>query len=150
MQATNQRIWRVVYIQYILDDNAPLPRLETATTKSCYCIQNGFLFKSYLPGQLRKRSTFHDQLVLPQDLTGLVVHACHDHALSGGHLANRPTYSKIRQKYCWPTMARDIRNWCRKCQACQRRKTPHGRPKLPTGHIPVQRPFETISVDLVE
>ena len=138
------------YIQYILDDEAPLPQRETATTMSYYSIQNGLLFKSYLPGHLRKRSTFHDQLVIPQDLTGLVMHAYHDHALSGGHLADRPTYAKIRQKYWWPTMARDIRNWCRKCQACQRRKTPHRRPKLPTGHIPVQRPFERISVDLVE
>lgn len=138
------------YIQYILDDEAPLPRNETATTMSYYSVQNGLLFKSYLPGHLRKRSTFRDQLVLPQDLTGLVMHAYHDHALSGGHLADRPTYEKIRQKYWWPTMARDIRNWCRECQACQRRKTPHRRPKLPTGHIPVQRPFERISVDLVE
>ncbi len=26
--------------------------------------------------------------------------------------------------------------------ACQRRKTAHNRNKLPTGHVPVQRPFE--------
>ena len=83
------------YVKYILDDDAPLPRLETATTMSYYSIQNGLLFKSYLPRHFRKRSQFHDQLVLPKDLTGLVMHAYHDHALSGGHLANRPTYAKF-------------------------------------------------------
>lgn len=36
------------------------------------------------------------------------------------------------------------------CQACQRRKTAHNRKKLPTGHVPLQRPFERISVDLVD
>ena len=138
------------YIKYILHDDAPLPDGETATTMSYYSLQDGLLFKSYLPGHLRKRSTFKDQLVLPHDLTGLVMHAYHDHALSGGHLAFRPTYEKIRHKYWWPSMPRDIRNWCLDCQACQRRKTPHRRPKLPTGHVPVQRPFERISVDLVE
>ena len=76
--------------------------------------------------------------------------AYHDHALSGGHLAFRPTHDKIRQKYWWPTMNRDVHKWCQECQACQRRKTAHNRPKLPTGHLPVERPFQRISVDLVE
>ena len=117
---------------------------------SYYLIRDGLLFKSYLPGYLRKRSTFCDQLVLPQALTGLVMHAYHDHVLYGGHLASRPTYEKIRQKYWWPSMNRDVRTCCQECQACQRRKTAHNRNKLPTGHVPVQRPFERISVDLVE
>ena len=47
-------------------------------------------------------------------------------------------------------MNRDVRTWCQECQAYQRRKTAHNRNKLPTGHVPVQRPFERISVDLVE
>ncbi|MEP5375796.1 MAG: transposase family protein, partial [Hyphomicrobiales bacterium] len=43
-----------------------------------------------------------------------------------------------------------MRDWCDKCQACQRRKAAHVRPKLPTAHLPVGRPFQRISVDLVE
>ncbi|CAB1112072.1 unnamed protein product [Ectocarpus sp. CCAP 1310/34] len=50
------------YIKYILHENAPLPDRETETTMSYYSIQDGLLFKSYLPGHLRKRSTFSDQL----------------------------------------------------------------------------------------
>ena len=116
---------------------------------SYYSVQDGILFKSYLPGHLRK-STFRDQLVVAKALVGLILHAYHDHVLSGGHLAFRPTYDKIRQKYWWPTVSRDVREWCEKCQACQRRETAHNRPKLPTGHLPVERPFQRISVDLVE
>ena len=138
------------YVDYLTKQDAPLPDNETTTSMSYYFMRDGLLFKSYLPGYLRKRSTFSDQLVLPQALTGLVMHAYHDHVLSGGHLASRPTYEKIRQKYWWPTMNRDVRTWCQECQACQRRKTAHNRNKLPTGHVPVQRPFERISVDLVE
>ena len=78
------------------------------------------------------------------------MHAYHDHVLSGDHLASRPTYEKIRQTYWWPTMNRDVRTWCQESQACQRRKTAHNRNKLPTGHVPVQRAFERIWVDLVE
>ena len=32
----------------------------------------------------------------------------------------------------------------------QRRKSPHRRAKLPTGHLPVDRPFQRVSLDVVE
>ena len=137
-------------IDYTLGSNAYLPDKETLTTMSYYSVQDGLLFKLYLPSHLRKRSTFRDQLVLPNTLIGLVLHAYHEHALSGGHLAFRPTYDKIRQKYRWPIMNRDVHKWCQECQACQRRKTAHNRPKLPTGHLPVERPFQRIYIDFVE
>ena len=41
---------------------------------SYYSVQDGLLFKSYLPGHLRKRSTFRDQLVVPEILVGLILH----------------------------------------------------------------------------
>ena len=82
------------YIDYIQHTDAPLPEKETKTTMSYYSVQDGILFKSYLPGHLRKRSTFRDQLVVPKALVGLILHAYHDHVLSGGHLAFRPTYDK--------------------------------------------------------
>ena len=94
------------HIDYILDSNAPIPERETITSISYYSVHDGLVFKSYLPDHLRKRSTFRDQLVLPNALIGLVLHAYHDHPLSGGHLAFGPTYDKIRQKW-WPTMNRD-------------------------------------------
>ena len=76
-------------IDYIQHADAPLPEKETKTTMPYYSVQDGLLFKSYLPGYLRKRSTFRDQLVVPEALVGLIMHAYHDHVLSGGHLALR-------------------------------------------------------------
>ena len=105
------------YIDYIQHADAPLPDKKTKTTMSYYSVQDELLFKSYLPGYLPKRSSFRDQLVVPEALVGLIIHAYHDHVLSGGHLASRPTYEKIRQKYWWPTISRDVREWCEKCQA---------------------------------
>ena len=37
---------------------------------------------------------------------------------------------------------------CTSCDACQRRKTPHRRPPLPTGHVPVERQFQRVAVDV--
>lgn len=118
---------------------------------SYYSVQDGLLFKSYLPGHPSKRSTFRHLRVLTTLRTcGAIVTRNHDRALSGGHLLFKPTYGKIRQKQWWPTISGDIRKWYKECQACQRRKAAHNRPKLPTGHVPVERSFQRNSVDLVE
>ena len=102
--------------------DAPLPERGTKTTMSYYSVQNGLLFKSYLPGYLPNRSTFRDQIVVPEALVGLILHAYHDHVLSRRHLASRPTYENSRQSYWWPTISPDVHEWCEKCQACQRQK----------------------------
>ena len=80
----------------------------------------------------------------------MVLHACHDHAMPGGHLAYKHMSDKVRDRFWWPTLRHDVKTWCHDCHACQRRKTPHRRVKLPTGHLPVGRPFQRVSIDLVE
>ena len=47
-------------------------------------------------------------------------------------------------------MQGNIQSYCTSCDACQRRKTPHRRPPLPTGHVPVERPFQRDTIDLVD
>ena len=72
--------------QYLCDNRAALPRRETAGAMS-----------SSPPEKFWKLSTFQDQLVIPQAFIKLVlylVHACHDHALPGGHLAFEPNLDK--------------------------------------------------------
>ena len=98
----------------------------------------GLLYRSYLPGHLRKRSTFRNQLVIPSACISMVLHAYHDHAMSGGHVAYKHT------------LHHDVKTWCQGCHTCQRRKTPHRRAKLPTGHLPDDCPFQRVSIDLVE
>lgn len=86
-----------------------LPHKESASTISWYSMQHGLLFKSHLPGHLRKKKRFAiSNKVLPQALTSLEIHAYQDHALSGGHPAFRPTLEKIRQKYWWPSITQRV------------------------------------------
>ena len=138
------------YFEYLCDPKKRPPSSESRTSRSYYSGNEGLLYRSYLPGHLRKRSTFRDQLVIPSTCIPMVLHACHDHAMSGGHLAYKHAFDKVRDRFWWPTLHRDVKNWCQNCQACQRRKTPHRRPKLPTGHLPVDCPFQRVSIDLVE
>ena len=93
-------------------DHSPRPRRETSQSASNFFIVDGDLYRSYLPGHLRKRSSFRDQLVVPSGLCSLIVQACHDFPASGGHLAFKATFDRVRDRYWWPTMLGDIQSYC--------------------------------------
>ena len=135
------------YFKFLDDpDHSPLPRRETLQSATNFFIVDGVLYRSYLPGHLRKRSSFRDQLVVPSVLRSLIMQACHDLPAYGGHLAFKGTFDRVRDRYWWPTMQGDIKSYRTSCDACQRRKTSHHRTPLPTGHVPVDRPFQRLSL----
>ena len=88
--------------------------------------------------------------MIPSTCIPMVRHACHDHAMSDGHLAYKHTSEKVRDRFWWPTLHHDVKTWCQDCHARQRRKTPHCRAKLPTGHLPVDCPFQRVSIYFVD
>ena len=50
------------YFEYLrAPTSAPLPNGDSKYTMSYFFLNEGLLFRSYLPGHLRKRSTFRDQ-----------------------------------------------------------------------------------------
>ena len=138
------------YFEYLFDLKKRPPSSESRTSMSYYSENGGLLYRYYLPGRLRKRSTFRDQLVIPSAYIPMVLQVCHDHAISGGHLAYKHTFDNVCDRFWWPTLHKDVKTWCQDSHAYQRRKTSHRRPKLHTGHLPVDRPFERVSIDLVE
>ena len=116
------------YSQYLSDPKKRPPASESRTSMSYYSENGGPLYRSYLPSHLRKRSTFCDQLLSSSDCIPMVLHAYHDHAMSGGHLAYKHTLDKVRDRFWWPTLHHDVKTWCQDCHTCQRRKTPHRQP----------------------
>ena len=94
---------RVEFGPYIESVKAPVTVTvsdgETKNSMSHIFLNEEILFRSYLPGYLRKRSSFRDQLVVPTALRHLIVHSCHDLPASGGHLAFQATFDKIRDRY---------------------------------------------------
>ena len=45
------------------------------------------------------------------------------HSSAGGHFAVQKTVNKLKQRFHWNRMTRDVRNWCEKCPTCNRHKT---------------------------
>lgn len=69
------------------------------------------------------------------------------HLLS--HPGIRATQRLIGSRFVWPNMNRDIRQWTRTCQACQRAKV-HRHTVAPAGHFPApDGRFRHVHLDLV-
>ena len=120
------------YFAYLLGSTQPPPSSETVMSMSYYSENRCLRYRKYLPDPLRKRSTFRDQLVIPSACISKVLHASHDHARLSRHLSYKHTFDKVHEIFWRPTLRHDVKPWCHDCQACQRRKIPHKRPKLPT------------------
>jgi hypothetical protein len=64
---------------------------------------------------------FTSQIIIPQNLVADVLEQLHS-SVVGGHLGLKKTFNKIRQKYHWYKIYRDIERWCQKCDVCNSRK----------------------------
>ena len=45
---------------------------------------------------------------------------------AGGHFGIQNTLDKLRQRFNWTQMSRDVQNWCEKCPNCNQHKTSKG------------------------
>ena len=64
------------------------------------------------------------------------------------HPGATPTIRLISDRYIWPRMKSDIREWCRRCQRCQIAKITRYT-KAPLGEIQTNGRFRTVHIDIV-
>ena len=89
-----------------------------------------------------------EQLVLPQHCCRAVFELAHSIPLAG-HLGKKKAAQWLLQRFYWPTLFKDVNEYCRGCAECQ--KTAPGRQAV-TPLIPlliVDSPFERIVMDIV-
>lgn len=87
--------------------------------------------------------------VIPRQLRFSILRELHD-VPTAGHLGFARTYDRIRKRFYWPGMYRDIRRYVAKCRDCQRRKCPSQRPPgLLMPLPPTYEPFQRVGIDLL-
>lgn len=91
---------------------------------------------------------FEWKICIPSDLRSNILREEHDETL---HLGFEKTLSKIRKKYYWPQMAKDIRLHIQKCIICKESK-PANRAQYPEfGHQRITtKPFQIIALDFIQ
>lgn len=110
-----------------------------------YLDENGLLFCLWTPSK-RRRYDVCSQLVIPDALKHEILVWAHDD-ITAGHLGPQKTYGKIRTRYYWRNMFRDIERWCKSCVDCAMKKSPRNRHKAPLLPIPVENAFDRVAVD---
>jgi hypothetical protein len=67
-----------------------------------------------------------------------------------GHFGNQRTTEYLRRWYWWPQIAKDVREFCRTCEACQRAKGSNRQPLGKVHPLPIPtKPWDSIGMDFI-
>jgi hypothetical protein len=69
-------------------------------------------------------------LVVPQTLREQLMLQYHDASMAG-HLSAPRVLAKLKNKYYWSTIRKDVQNWCKACRICASHKRPKKYIKAP-------------------
>ena len=89
------------------------------------------------------------QIVVPRKLRQSILKLGHD-SIMAGHMATASTRKRIMNHFYWRGFGKDISDYCKTCDSCQK-VTPKGRIKpAPLEEMPtIETPFERVGIDLV-
>lgn len=106
-----------------------------------YVLENNTLYHVSQP--TKKDPLPRLQLVIPEKIQQIVMEACHENC---GHLMLERTYDKIRKRYFWSGMYRDVVLHCQKCQVCTQRRIRKKRSEI-QGMPQAEYPFQIVGID---
>ena len=138
-------------IQYL--ETSELPSSDTKartlllSIDSFYLDEQGILCHLWTPGKRRAKSLC-TQVVIPASLRHEILVSLHDDP-TAGHLGSEKTYEKVRLRYYWPGMYKDIEHWCRSCVDCAMKKSPRNKRKAPLLPIPIEGAFDRVAMDIL-
>ena len=109
----------------------------------------GRLYHLWWPQRKGQRDETRQQLAVPKSLRTEILRMQHDEILAG-HLGFNKTYERMRERYWWPNMWTEVKEYVLSCPECQQQKAsrhkPYGLLAPITG---VSRPFEKVACDVV-
>ncbi|EXX63433.1 putative integrase core domain protein [Rhizophagus irregularis DAOM 181602=DAOM 197198] len=101
-----------------------------------YIYQNNILYRKTKDG-IRK-------VILREQIEPILYHFHTD--MSGAHLGIDAIIGKIKDRYYWPQLGEDVKEYIKTCDICQRRGPTNRREELIP--IPVKGPFHRIGIDI--
>ena len=111
-----------------------------------FSVHNDILHRVFTP---RSGGNVTKQIVVPKSLRQSILNSAHDAPLAG-HMAAGSTLKRMSPYFYWPGFKRDVTNYCRSCDHCQR-VFPKGKVRpAPLEAMPtIEIPFQRVAVDIV-
>ena len=89
-----------------------------------------------------------EQLVLPRQCRKAMLQLAHQIPLAG-HLRRQKTAQRILQRFHWPSLFKDVADFCKSCAECQK-TAPGLKLRVPLIPLPViEESFQRIAMDIV-
>lgn len=120
---------------------SPVEQLRLRRQSTYYFIRDGILYRK------NQTSPDHPLRVITVKDVELVFHYFHTDSLAG-HFGPLRTYQKIQERYFWPDMRKQIYDFVKTCDVCQRRGKPY-KYQEPLHPLSVGQPFDRIGIDLL-
>lgn len=119
----------------------------------CFYKNKDILMRKWRPPDASTEDDWKEvhQIVVPQVYRSEVLQIAHDHQMAG-HLGIAKTQDKILRNFWWPSLKKDVSEYCKTCSVCQisGNKPNQTIPKAPLKPIPAfEEPFSRIIVDCV-
>src|ERR1044072_713418 len=105
--------------------------------KEKYRLEKGILYKLKDGKRLR--------VIRKYEFEG-IMYLMYDHELSA-HFGRKTTYEKVKEKYWWKGMIKDIEEYVKTCDDYQKRNKPVRKHEL--NPIEVKEPFHMIEIDVI-
>ena len=125
---------------------------ELSKNPVCYFVQNDILMRKWRPPDVSAENEWavKHQIVIPKVYRYEMLSLAHEIPLAG-HLGSKKTLHKILEYFYWPSMRKDVTEFCRTCHTCLLVGKPNQTtPKAPLRPIPVfEEPFSRVIIDCV-
>ena len=112
-----------------------------------YLDESGILCHLWSPSNRRVKSLC-SQIVVPVSLRHEILTAFHDDP-TAAHFSVFKTYEKVRARFYWHGMFKDVEHWCKSCIDCAMKKIPRHKRKAPLLPIPVEGAFDRVAMDIL-
>ena len=105
-------------------------------------MSDGILWREYAQPREDRGWT---QLVVPKKFRQDILRDLHE-GVTGGHLGEVKTLSKLKERFYWPGHYNDVRDWCQTCKVCAKRKSPIRGRQAPMQTITAGYPTQVMAV----
>lgn len=96
----------------------------------------------------RRREKWY-QMVIPPIMVEYILKLIHD-VPSSGHLGSRKMRQKLEMLFYWPTLRKDVQEYCGRCEKCNIRKRINARTQQPLQKLSeLDAPFTRMGIDIL-
>ena len=107
---------------------------------------DGIIYRNYRSNEGEEIANIQ-QLVLPRVYRKKVLEVAHDIPMAG-HLGKKKTLNRILQRFFWPGITTDVKQYCRACAPCQKVAKKSNKVCLQSMPI-IEEPFSRVAMDIV-